>query len=147
MGERRPGGRPKKLKERLAWDLDRGPKLDRLLAREKQGKSVPELLDRPGLDRRQQAFMDTYERLATERPLGFGAHGPIPHSKVVAEALRQGLGDDGLHELWYIVRDLDMQWREVANKPSPSEGAGSGGLSHQDTGRPVRRGQRKPAGR
>lgn len=122
-----------------------GPRLDRLLEREKQGRPVPELLTRPALTRRTQWIMDAYERLSTERRIGFGAWGAIPHSAVVAEALRLKLGEDGLHELWEAVHALDEQWRAVANKPpEPGQGASGGGLSHQDRGRPVRRGSRKP---
>lgn len=130
----------------MAWDLDRGPKLARLLVREKQGKAVPELLDRPPLDREDQWLWEAYEVLATERPLGFGAYGAIPHSRVVAEALRMELGADGLHELWTVISALDEQWRAVANAPKPSTGAEGGGLSDQDSGGPVRRGKRKPRG-
>jgi hypothetical protein len=128
----------------MAWDLEMGPKLDRLLAREKQGKEVPELLSRPALGRRTQWIMDLYERLATERPIGFGTWGAIPHSKVVAEALRLGLGEDGLHELWEHIKALDLQWRAVANAPASSTGATGGGLSHQDHSGSKRRGSRKP---
>lgn len=79
--------------------------------------------------------------------MGFGAVGPIPHSAIAAEALRLGLGDDGLHELWYIIHKLDDQERAAINKPpSDKPGASGGGLSHKDRGGSVRRGKRKSEG-
>lgn len=123
-----------------------GPKLERLLERERQGRDVPELHTRPALGNRTQWIMDAFDRLSTERPLGFGSWGQIPHSKVVAEALRLGLGEEGLHELWTVIHALDDQWRAVANKPPAEQGAIGGGLSDQDHRGPVRRGRRKSGG-
>lgn len=79
--------------------------------------------------------------------MGFGAVGPIPHSAIAAEALRLGLDDDGLHELWYVIKKLDDQERAVINKPPPGQpGAESGGLSNKDRSGSVRRGKRKSEG-
>lgn len=116
-----------------------------LLDREKAGREVPELLDRPPLDKRTEWLMDAFDRLSTERQLGFGAYGPIPHSAVVKEALRLELGQDGLHELWYIVHALDEQWRASVNKVKspPSTGAKGGRLQDKDIRRSVRSGRRK----
>lgn len=116
--------------------------LKTLLRREEEGRPVPELLDRPALSKQDDWLMDAFERLSTERQMGFGSWGSIPHSKVVAEALRLGLGDDGLHELWTVISALDEQWRSVANAPKP--GAEGGRLPHQDSGGPKRSGKRKP---
>lgn len=110
---------------------------------------MPELLDRPPLGRDEQWLMDAFERLSTERHLGFGAWGHIPHSAVVEEALRLGYAPDGdaVHEMWTVIHDLDEQWRAVVNKaPAEGTGAGSGRLSDKDNRRPVRRGRRKSEG-
>lgn len=91
--------------------------------------------------------MDMYDKFATERVPGFGVWSAIPYSVVVKEALRIGLDEDGLHELWYHVHELDQQWRDAIHNRKPSnEGTDSGGLSHSDSGGPVRRGKRKPKG-
>lgn len=87
--------------------------------------------------------MEAFDRLSTERQHGFGVVGNIPHSAVVAEALRLGLGEDGLHEMWEIVHALDEQYRAVVNKAPDQTGAKGGRLPDSDIRRPVRRGSRK----
>lgn len=116
--------------------------MDRLLAREKAGKPVPELLNQPLLSKEEGWFMELFNRLGTSRQIGM-AVGPLPHSVVEDYALRNGLGFDGVEELWWVLKRLDEHLRAAIKPKEDQGGAGSGRLSHKGNSRPVRRGRRK----
>ena len=126
----------------MTWDLETGPRLKRLLAQEKAGRDVPELLKRPVLNREEQVFMTAFERLSTERSSGFSP-GPIPYSAVRRYALEEGIN---FYELWTVVEALDEQWRAGVAKATPNSGDGNGRLSDQNLRGSVRRGRRKSEG-
>jgi hypothetical protein len=121
----------------LAWDLKVGPKLQRLLDQEKAGRSVPELLSRPVLNPTEEMWMETFEKLSTERNFGMGV-GPIPYSAALRFALLEKFEE---YEVWYIIKELDDMWRTKVMPPAA--GGQGGGLSNSGNNRPQRRGSRK----
>jgi hypothetical protein len=61
-------------------------------------------------------YLAAFYELRTERPLGFGALGPIPHSKIVEYAEREELDQDLAAYFLRTIRAMDIADLKAVNE-------------------------------
>ncbi len=79
-----------------------------------EGETPKALLRRPELPDHLQFAWSAFSELSTDRPLGFGAAGPIPWSAISAYAMRHGVGGDTFERLLALIRAMDGEWLKDA---------------------------------
>jgi hypothetical protein len=81
------------------------------------------LVDRPELPGDLAFVLAAFWRLHTERPLGFGGAGPIPHFAALAYADRLAMGPDEADWFCDMIVALDgeyLKWVE-SQRPEPEK--------------------------
>lgn len=91
------------------------------------GRPVPEgFADRPELTPHESFLWTAFHDLGTERQLGMGV-GPIPWSVARQYAAAQGIDDeDGFSDFWAVIRLVDAEYVNQANKVDKNKKGGAG---------------------